>query len=96
MVCIKMERKKVNIEDYIGLKPEDYAQARDRYVELINFLLSGRDPAELVKEKNVVLLHDLIHYIRNGLPEHEMALHDPVLFKKLRDRITELIIQGWF
>ncbi|MEM5799939.1 MAG: hypothetical protein QXZ43_04730 [Candidatus Aenigmatarchaeota archaeon] len=91
-----MNQKEINIKNYKGLTLEDFAQARNRHVKVINFLLSGESPAVLVKNKNVVLLHDLVCYIRSGLPNYEMALHDPILFKKLRDRITELILQGWF
>lgn len=84
----KIKKEKLTYNDFIS--------ARNRYVDVINFLVSEKDPADLVKEKNIVLLHDVIYFIRNGLPNHEMSLHDPVLFIRLRNRITELILRGWF
>lgn len=71
-------------------------QARERYVEVIDFIVSRKDPAELLIEKNLQLLSDLINYIRSGLPNHENALSDPLQYRKIRERITELVLLGLF
>lgn len=91
-----MKSELVDLIKRENLDFDDIISARERYVNVINFLLSDKDPAVLVKEKNIVLLHDLIHFIRNGLPNYEMSFHDPIMFVKIRNRITELILRGWF
>ena len=61
--------------------------------EAINFLLEGRNPAEIIKTDRV--LFDAVMDIIVNDPPRKMAVTDPNAYRRLRDRITQLRIQGW-
>ena len=70
--------------------------ARDREVFAIQFLLSGESPAALVagsgfeeEEADAV-----IRYIRDDVPD-DLAMTDPFLYRALRDRVTQLKLDGY-
>jgi hypothetical protein len=56
--------------------------------------LSGKTPGNLLAEKNVEDAKLVVDYIRTG-PPSSMAITDPKLFIRLRNAITELMVQGW-
>jgi len=89
-------RQKRMIKIMKGIDLEIIGEARNRYSDVVNYLLTKKDPAELLIEGNVILLRDLIQFIRQGLPDHVTALSDPFQYKVLRNRITELVLRGWF
>ena len=82
-------------------KPSHYFYAegvmgssRDRHVFVIEFLVSGRAPGELLAEKRVEEAKAVIEMIRND-PPMVLAQTDPALYERLCTRITELRIAGW-
>ncbi|MCX7771005.1 MAG: hypothetical protein N2202_07995 [Proteobacteria bacterium] len=68
---------------------------RDKYVSVVSFLLSKESPSVLLIKKEFDTFKALIEYIREGQPDPTLALHDPAMYRKLRNRVTELICQGW-
>ncbi|RMG29441.1 MAG: hypothetical protein D6732_17595 [Methanobacteriota archaeon] len=61
---------------------------------IINFILSGENPASLVKLGDTDLFRGVISMIQRD-PDIRLAQTDPALYRKLRERITEYRIMGW-
>jgi hypothetical protein len=59
-----------------------------------DFLLSGRTPGELLAERRVDEAQAVIEFIHTG-PDESMAMTDSVMFVRLREAITKLLIAGW-
>lgn len=68
--------------------------ARDREVFAIQFLLSGESPAKLAVERRFDEARAVIAYIRADVPD-SLAMTDPQLYRRLRNRITDLKIAGF-
>lgn len=69
------------------MKREDWAFA-------VQFLRSGRSPAELAKAGRWRELNAVRTLIVEDAPK-DMAMTDPALYRSLRSRITELRMAGW-
>ena len=67
---------------------------RDRHVAVIEFLLSGKSPGELLAAKQLDELADILEMVRHD-PPAALAQTDPALYRTLRARVTELRIAGW-
>ena len=67
---------------------------RNRHTFVIDFLLSGKSPGNLLAERRLQEALWVMSYIRKG-PNPEMAMTDPSLFTRLRNAITNLMVQGW-
>ena len=61
--------------------------------EAIAFLVRGGHPKELIR-KDHELLRAVVRLLVEDAPI-EMAVHDPVLYRALRARITDLRTEGW-
>lgn len=68
--------------------------ARDREVFAIQFLLSGESPARLAVERRFDEARAVMAYIRADVPD-SLAMTDPQLYRRLRNRITELKMAGF-
>lgn len=66
---------------------------RQRHVFAVEFLLSGRHPAALKDPDNREQLQAVLDFVRNDVPD-DLAMTDPCLYRKLRNRITELKLSG--
>lgn len=69
--------------------------ARDLHAFTIRFLQSNRSPSELVLGGDQEGFEAVMCMIIQGGPDRAMAMTDPALYKKLRNRITELHLGGW-
>lgn len=67
---------------------------RDDWAFAVRFLCSDRSPAELANARRWDELRAVRELIISDAPE-DLAMTDPALYKKLRDRITELRMCGW-
>lgn len=61
--------------------------------EAIQFLLDGRNPSEIIKSDRV-LFNAVMDIIINDPPK-KMAVTDPNAYRRLREQVTRLRIQGW-
>lgn len=67
---------------------------RERYARVVDFFLSEQSMGDLVAAQEKVLFADALSVVRADLPV-SMALTDPVLYRRIRARITELRIAGY-
>jgi len=67
---------------------------REDHIFVIDFILSGRNPGELLAAKKIDAAVLIKKYINNG-PPNSMAMTDPVMFTRLRNAITTLLLNGW-
>jgi len=86
-----------------SVTPLDSVSARDRRAIAIRFLRSGDSMGELLKATRsegdrgaeaTRTLACVLHMIQADAPQ-DLLMTDPALYKQLRNRITELRIQGW-
>jgi hypothetical protein len=77
----------INTNALLGMK-------RDDYTKVVDFLLSERMPGELIAQRDEALFAQVMQVIHDDIPP-SMAITDPVLYRQLRNRITELRIAGY-
>jgi hypothetical protein len=68
--------------------------ARDKEVFAVQFLLSGESPASLAVKGMAEEARAVIGYIRADVPD-SLAMTDPQLYRRLRDRVTDLKMRGY-
>lgn len=68
--------------------------ARDREVFAIKFLLSGESPASLAVKGLFDEARAVLAYVRADVPDG-LAMTDPQLYRRLRNRVTELKMMGF-
>ena len=72
----------------------DTLNARDREVFAVQFLLSGESPSKLAVERRFEEARAVVAYIRADVPD-SLAVTDPQLYLRLRNRVTELKVAGF-
>lgn len=75
-------------------QPASGAVARQKHIYVVDFLLSGQSLGELVCEGKTEQAKWVIEFSKAG-PNPDLAMTDSVLFVRLRDAITKLMIKGW-
>ena len=68
--------------------------ARDREVFAIQFLLSGESPASLAVKGMEEEARAVVAYLRADVPD-ALAMTAPQLYRRLRERVTELKMRGF-
>ena len=68
--------------------------ARDREIYAIKFLLSGESPASLAVKGQFEETMAVLAYVRADVPD-SLAMTDPQLYRRLRNRVTELKMMGY-
>lgn len=70
------------------------AGSRANHTFVIDFILSGKTPGELLAQKDVERAKLVVDFIHNG-PSRDLALTDPNLYARLQAAIIRLRIKGW-
>lgn len=68
--------------------------AREQHVFVIDFLLSGKTPGELLAQKKTEEARAVIDFVRTG-PDRSLSLTDPSLYARLQNAIIRLHMKGW-
>lgn len=75
-------------------KHQTRLSGRKEHIFAVEYLLSGKTPAELLVARKLDEALWVRDYARMG-PNPDMAMTDPALFVRLRNAITNLMIKGW-
>lgn len=71
-----------------------YNGMRNKHIFVIDFLLSGKTPGDLLFARQTEQARWVVEFIRLG-PRPDLALTDARLFAQLRGAITKLMLKGW-